>query len=111
VWDNVRTQPKLDRIGVMSLCLRRHPQERLLPADPKRTVDIMRSPICWPNATASIAWNFQQTDFDSTEPGYFQEFRRRVERAKSKVNQINLEFAKSEHFRDGPGGSGWKRSN
>ena len=36
---------------------------------------------------------FQHTDFPSTESAYFQEFRSRMKKAKSQMNQINLEFA------------------
>jgi len=36
---------------------------------------------------------FQHSDFPSTELGYLQEFRSRMKKANSQMNQINLEFA------------------
>jgi hypothetical protein len=84
---------KLDRIAVMSLCFDAVLKSASRPADPKRTVDIMGFAGMVAERYGIHRVEFQQTDFDSTEPEYFQEFRRRVERAKSRVNQVNLEFA------------------
>jgi sugar phosphate isomerase/epimerase len=92
-WGQRPDAAKLDRIGVMSLCFDAILKSASRPADPKRTVDIMAFADMLAERYGIHRVEFQQTDFDSTEPGYFQEFRRRVERAKSKVNQINLEFA------------------
>jgi hypothetical protein len=92
-WGQRPDQSKLDRIGVMSLCFDGVLKSASRPADPKRTVDIMGFADMVAQRYGIHRVEFQQTDFDSTEPAYFQEFRRRVERAKSKVNQINLEFA------------------
>jgi len=92
-WGQRPDQSKLDRIGVMSLCFDGVLKSASRPADPKRTVDIMGFADMVAQGYGIHRVEFQQTDFDSTEPAYFQEFRRRVERAQSKVNQINLEFA------------------
>jgi hypothetical protein len=92
-WGKGPNKTKLNRIGVMSLCFDPILKSASRPDDPKRTVAV----IDFADMVAQrygIHWvEYQQTDFDSTEPAYFQEFRSRVKKAKSKVNQINLEFA------------------
>jgi hypothetical protein len=92
-WGKRPDPAKLDRIGVMSLCFDSILKSASRPADPKRTVDIMGFADMLAQRYGIHRVEFQQTDFDSTEPAYFQEFRRRMKKAKSQVNQLNLEFA------------------
>ncbi len=92
-WGKRRDQAKLNRIGIMSVCFETVLKTPSAPADPKRTIDIMDFADMLAKRYGVHRVEFQQTDFFSTEPAYFQEFRRRVKKAKSQVNQINLEFA------------------
>ncbi|MGA3096144.1 MAG: TIM barrel protein [Bryobacteraceae bacterium] len=92
-WGKRPDPAKLDRIAIMSLCFDAVLKSASRPADSKRTVDIMSFADMIARRYGIHRVEFQQTDFDSTEPAYFQEFRRRIQKAKSRVNQINLEFA------------------
>jgi len=84
---------KLNRIGIMTLCFDPVLKSASRPADPQRTVAIMDFADMVAQRYGVHRVEYQQTDFDSTEPAYFQEFRRRIRKARSQVNQINLEFA------------------
>jgi hypothetical protein len=86
-------QSKLDRVGIMSLCFEPILKSPSHPDDPKRTLDVLDFAAMIARRFGVHRVEFQQTDFASTEPAYFQEFRRRLKKAKSHVNQINLEFA------------------
>jgi len=88
-----RDQAKLDRVAVMTLSFDPILKSASRPADPQRTVDIIDFADMIAERYGIHRVEFQQTDFSSTEPGYFEEFRGRIKRAKSQVNQINLEFA------------------
>jgi sugar phosphate isomerase/epimerase len=92
-WGQRPDQAKLDRIGVMTLCFdpvlkggtAREP-------DPKRTVDMMDFADMVADRYGIHHLELQSTDFDSTEPEFLQELRNRVEKAKSRIIQLNLEF-------------------
>ena len=84
---------KLNRIGVMSLCFEPVLKSAAHPDDPQRTIDILDFADMAAERFGIHRVEFQQTDFVSTEPAYFAEFRSRMKKAKSQVNQINLEFA------------------
>ena len=91
-WGQRPDQAKLNRIGVMSLCFDGLLKSASRPSDPKRTIEILDFADMVADRYG-IHWvEFQHTDFDSTEASYLKEFRQRVTRAKSRVNQINLEF-------------------
>ena len=92
-WGKGPDKAKLNRIAVMSLCFDPILKSASHPADPQRTVDIMDLADRVAQRYGIHRVEFQHTDFASTEPGYFQEFRRRMKKAKSQVNQLNLEFA------------------
>jgi sugar phosphate isomerase/epimerase len=92
-WGKRAGRGKLDRIGIMTLCFDSVLKSASRPADPKRTVDVTAFADMIAQRYGIHRVEFQQTDFDSTEPAYFREFLRRVKKAKSRVNQINLEFA------------------
>jgi len=85
-------QAKLDRISVMSGSLGRIIKSAANPGDPNRTLDILDLAD-----TAAERWGLhhvelQHSHFPSTEPAYLEEFRGRLKKAKSQMNQINLEF-------------------
>jgi sugar phosphate isomerase/epimerase len=84
---------KLSRVGIMSICFDPVLKTPSASPDPKRTVEILDFADMIAARYGVHRVEFQQTDFPSTEPAYFREFLRRVKKAKSVVNQINLEFA------------------
>lgn len=86
-------QTRLNRIALMSLCFDPIMKGPTHPPDPKRTLDLMDFPRMAADRYGIHRVELQQTDFSSTEPAYFQEFHRRLKKARSQVNQINLEFA------------------
>jgi hypothetical protein len=92
-WGKRPDRAKLDRIAIMSLCFDAVLKSASRPADAKRTVDVMGFADMIAQRYGIHRVEFQHTDFDSTEPAYFKEFRRRVQKAKSRVNQIVLDFA------------------
>jgi hypothetical protein len=91
-WGQRPNQAKLDRIGVMSLCFESVLKTPSSPADPKRTVEVMDLADMIAERYGIHRIEFQQTDFSSTEPGYFQEFLSRIKKAKSQVTSLNVEF-------------------
>ena len=93
VWGKRLDKSKLKRIGVMTLSFDSALKSASRPASPTRTLAIMDFADMIARRYGIHNVEYQQTDFDSTEPEYFQEFRNRVARAKSRIGQINLEFA------------------
>ena len=91
-WGQRSNQAKLDRIGVMSLCFEAVLKTPSSSADPKRTVEVMDLADMIAERYGIHRIEFQQTDFSSTEPGYFQEFLSRMKKAKSQVTSLNVEF-------------------
>jgi sugar phosphate isomerase/epimerase len=92
-WGKRPDKARLSRVGIMSVCFDPVLKTPSSPPDPKRTVEIMDFADMISARYGVHRVEFQHTDFSSTEPAYFQEFRRRIRKAKSQVNQINLEFA------------------
>ena len=86
-------QAKRNRIGVMSVCFESILKSGSSLSDPKRTLDIMDFAGMIASRYGVHRVEFQSTDFASIEPEYFAEFRRRIRKAKSQVNQLNVEFA------------------
>src|SRR5215471_16676376 len=85
-------QAKLDRIAIMSLCFNPVLKSDAHPDDPKRTLDILDLPDMLAEKYGVHYVEMQHSHFRSTEPAYFEEFRKRLNRAKSQMNQINVEF-------------------
>ena len=83
---------KLDRIAIMSLCFNPVLKSEAHPDDPKRTLDILDLPDMIAERYGVHHVELQHSHFRSTEPAYLEEFRRRLKKAKSQMNQINLEF-------------------
>jgi sugar phosphate isomerase/epimerase len=92
-WAKRPDRAKLNRVGVMTVCFDPVLKTPSSPPDPKRTIEIMDFADMVAQRYGIHRLEFQHTDFFSTEPGYFQEFRRRMKKAKSQVNQLSLEFA------------------
>jgi hypothetical protein len=83
---------KLDRIAVMTLAFSSMLKTPAHPDDPKRTLDIMDMPEIIAEHFGIHHVEVQHSHFLSTELPYLREFRDRVKKAKSQMNQICLEF-------------------
>ena len=85
-------QAKRDRIAIMSLCFSRVLKSSPTPADPNRTLDVLDFPAMIAERYGVHYVEMQHSHFGSTEPEYLAEFRNRIKAAKSRINQINVEF-------------------
>jgi hypothetical protein len=85
-------QARLDRIAIMSLCFNPVIKSAAHPDDPKRTLDILDLPDMIAERYGVHHVELQHAHFASTEPGYLEEYRGRLKKAKSQMNQINVEF-------------------
>ena len=92
-WGQRPDQAKLDRISVMSLCFAPLLKGTARQGNPKATLDLMDLGGMVAERYGIHRVEFQHADFPSTEAGYFEEFRSRMKKANSQMNQINLEFA------------------
>ena len=86
-------EAKLDRIAVMSVCFAPLLKGTARAGNPKATLDLMDLAGMVAERYGIHRVEFQLTDFPSAEPAYWQEFRSRLRKANSQMNQINLEFA------------------
>jgi L-ribulose-5-phosphate 3-epimerase len=82
----------LDRIAVMTLAFSSLLKSDAHPDDPKRTLDILDMPEMIADKFGVHHVEVQHSHFPSTEMSYLKEFRERVKKAKSHMNQICLEF-------------------
>lgn len=62
------------------------------PADPKRTLDILDTPQMIADRYGVRHVEFQHSHLPSTDDEYFKQLRRRLHKANSSINQINVEF-------------------
>jgi hypothetical protein len=85
-------QAKLDRVAIMSLCFNPVIKNAGHPDDPKRTLNILDLPDMIADRYGVHHVELQHSHFASTEPAYLEEYRGRLKKAKSQMNQINLEF-------------------
>jgi hypothetical protein len=85
-------QAKLDRIAIMSLCFNPVIKSAAHPDDPKRTLDALDLPEMIAERYGVHRVELQHSHFASTEPSYLEEYRGRLKKAKSQMNQINVEF-------------------
>lgn len=85
-------QAKLNRIAVMSLCFDSVLKSAASPDDPKRTLDILDLADMVAEHYGIHQVEYQHSHFPSTEIGYLQEFRSRLKKVNSQINQINLGF-------------------
>jgi hypothetical protein len=84
--------PKLDRVAIMTLnfhALLKLPDQ---PASPERTLDVFDLPVMFADTYGVHNLEWQHYHLPSTEPSYYKELRSRVDRAKSKVSQVVVEF-------------------
>jgi len=92
LWGQRPDQTKLGRISVMSLCFRSIMKSPAHPDDPKRTLDILDYPDMIAQHYGIHHVELQHSHLVSTETSYLEEYRARLKKAKSQMNQINLEF-------------------
>jgi len=92
VWGQRPDQAKLDRIAIMSLCFNPVIKSAAHPDDPKRTLEILDLPDMIAERYGVHHVEMQHSHFASTETAYLEEFRGRLKKAKSQMNQINVEF-------------------
>lgn len=90
--DKEKDKAKLDRIAIMTLAFNTLLKSPAHPDDPKRTLEILDLPQMLVERYGTHHIELQHAHFASTEPAYFREFRERLKKAKSQMNQINLEF-------------------
>lgn len=83
---------KLERIAILSLCFRPVLKSVEHANDASKTLDILDLPAMVAARYGVHRVEFQHTDFASTENDCLDEFKRRMEQARSRFNQINLEF-------------------
>jgi len=93
VWGQRPEQAKLDRIAVMSLCFAPLLKGTARPGNPRATLDLMDLAGMVVERFGIHRVEFQHVDFPSTEPAYLREFRSRMDKANSQMNEINLDFA------------------
>jgi sugar phosphate isomerase/epimerase len=91
-WAQSPDKAKVDRIAVMTLAFTGMLKTPAHPDDPNRTLDIMDMPDIIAEHFGVHHVEVQHTHFLSTELPYLREFRDRVKKAKSQMNQICLEF-------------------
>ena len=82
----------LDRIAIMTLCFNSVIKSAAHPDDRARTLDILDAPRMIADRYGVHHVEVQSSHFASTEPAYFKEFRARLAKVKSQMNQICLEF-------------------
>lgn len=92
MWGQRPDQAKLGRVAIMSLCFNPAIKNAAHPGDPKRTLEILDLPDMIAERYGVHHLEMQHSHFASTEPGYLEEFRNRLKKARSSMNQINLEF-------------------
>ena len=76
----------------MSLCFNPVIKSAAHPDDPKRTLDSLDLPDMVAERYGVHRVELQHSHFASTEPSYLEEYRGRLKKAKSQMNQINVEF-------------------
>jgi len=92
IWGQRPDQAKLDRIAIMSLCFNPVLKSPAHPEDPKRTLDPLDLADTIAERYGVHHLEMQHSHFVSTETAFLEEFRGRVKKAKSQMNQINVEF-------------------
>lgn len=96
-WAEGADPEKLKRVAVMSLCFNsmlKTGESRMGPSpeDANRTLDILDLADVVAERFGIHYLELQHSHFASTEPEYFAEFRNRLKKAKSQMNQINVEL-------------------
>src|SRR5258708_5752118 len=91
-WGQNHDRLKLDRIAIMTLCFNSVLKSAAHPDDLKRTLDILDALQMIADRYGVHHVEVQHSHFPSTESSYLKEFRGRLAKAKSQMNQICLEF-------------------
>jgi hypothetical protein len=85
-------QATLDRIAIMTLNFQRMLKLPDLPDGPERTIGPFDIPEMLADRYGVHKVEFQHYHIPSTEPSYLKELRAQIEKRKSRMTQINLEF-------------------
>jgi len=95
LWAQDGNRPKpstLDRIAIMTLNFQRMLKLPDLPEGPERTLELFDIPEMLADRYGVHKVEFQHYHIPSTEPSYLKELRGQIEKRKSRMTQINLEF-------------------
>jgi hypothetical protein len=85
-------QSTLDRIAIMTLNFQRLLKLPDLPQEPERTLELFDVPEMLADKYGVHKIEFQHYHIPSTEPSFLKELRAQIEKRKSRMTQINLEF-------------------
>ena len=85
-------QSTLDRIAIMTLNFQRLLKLPDLPQEPERTLELFDTPEMLADKYGVHKIEFQHYHIPSTEPSFLKELRAQIEKRKSRMTQINLEF-------------------
>ena len=85
-------QTTLDRIAIMTLNFQRLLKLPDLPQEPERTLELFDVPEMLADKYGVHKVEFQHYHIPSTEPSFLRELRAQIEKRKSRMTQINLEF-------------------
>ena len=85
-------QTTLDRIAIMTLNFQRMLKLPDLTDGPERTLELFDIPQMLADTYGVHKIEFQHYHIPSTEPAFLKELRARIEKSKSRMTQINLEF-------------------
>ncbi len=83
---------QLARISIMTYNFDRRLKLEGLPPSPDRILEVFDLPQMYADVYGVHNIEFQHTHFVSTEPSYLKDIRARVEKVKSRMTQINVEF-------------------
>ena len=89
---NQGKQAALDRIAIMTLNFQRLLKLPDLPQEPDRTLELFDVAPMLADRYGVHKVEFQHYHIPSTEPSYLKELRARIEKTRSRMTQINLEF-------------------
>jgi hypothetical protein len=95
VWTQPTTgakQSTLDRISIMTLNFQRILKVPDVQESPDRTLELFDIPEMLADRYGVHKVEFQHYHIPSTEPSYLKELRAQIEKRKSRMTQINLEF-------------------
>ncbi len=94
--DNGKPAPvsaaKLARVSIMTYNFDRRLKLPGLPPNPDRILEIFDLPQMYADVYGVHNIELQHTHFASTETSYLKDFRARIEKVKSRMTQINVEF-------------------
>jgi hypothetical protein len=91
-WSKVK-QSTLDRISIMTLNFQRILKVPDVQDSPDRTLELFDVAQMVADTYGVHKVEFQHYHIPSTEPAYLKELRARIEKSKSRMTQINLEFS------------------